>query len=344
MEQVIIDNKIIGKNADVYFISEIGGNFKGIEEGKNIIDAGIKAGIDAIKFQTFEADTITIKNNMFDMDSIGKISQYDLFKKLEPDKNVQHQIVEYANKKNISIYSAPSHIKDLEIMAKFNMPAWKIGSDLATHIPLLEEVAKFNKPIILSTGMCSLKEIELSLNAIAKYHEQIILLHCISDYPAKDNEQNLLAIPKMKEYFGVPVGFSDHTIGAEMSLAAITLGADIIERHFWCEGNIKGSDFILSSTPKEFEYIIKQSKRIKQALGNGIKQPSFHERKNLKTNRISIVSLKNINKGEIFTVENIDIRRPGYGIAPIHFNDIIGKIAKQNIETETPLIWNFIKQ
>ncbi len=343
MEQVIIDNKIIGKNANTYFIAEIGGNFNGFDEGKNIIDAGIKVDIDAIKFQTFEADTVTIKNNMFDMDSIGKISQYDLFKQIEPDKKVQHQIVEYANQKNISIYSAPSHMKDLEIMAKFNMPAWKIGSDLAIHVPLLEEVAKFNKPIILSTGMCSLKEIELSLNAIAKYHEQIVLLHCISDYPAKDDEQNLSVIPKMKKYFGVPVGFSDHTIGAEMSLAAIALGADVIERHFWCEGNTKGSDFILSSTPQELEYIIKQSKRIKQALGNGIKQPSLHERKNLKTNRISVVSLQNIKAGEIFTEANIDVRRPGYGIAPIHFNNIIGKIAKQNIEAETPLKWEFIK-
>ncbi len=343
MEQVKIANHKIGKDCETYFIAEIGGNYTGFDEGKRIIDAGAKVGIHAMKFQTFEADTITIKENMFDMDSIGKVSQYDLFKELEPDKNVQREIIKYSTEKKISTYSAPSHINDLEIMAEFDMPAWKIGSDLATHIPLLEEVAKFNRPIILSTGMCTLKEVEQSLNAIAKYHEQIILLHCISDYPAKDVEQNLSVIPKMKDYFGVPVGFSDHTIGVEMSLAAIALGANAIERHFWCEGNTKGSDFILSSTPEEFEYLIKQSKRLQLALGDGIKQPTIHEQKNLKTNRISVVTLKDIKAGELFTMKNIDIRRPGYGIAPIHFYDIIGKKATINISAETPLKWEFIK-
>lgn len=343
MEQIIINDKTIGKAAQTYFIAEIGGNYQGIDEGKRIIDAGQNAGIDAIKFQTFEADTITIKNNMFDMDSVGKVSQYELFKSLEPNKQVQVQMVDYAKQKKISIYSAPSHLKDIELMAQFDMPAWKIGSDLATHVPLLEEVAKFNKPIILSTGMCTLKEIEISVNAIAKYHEQIILLHCISDYPAKDTEQNLLAIPTLKKHFGVPVGFSDHTIGPEMSLAAIALGADVIERHFWVKGNVKGSDYLISSTPEEFAYIIKQSKRIKQALGDGVKRPSVHEKKNLKTNRISIVSLKNIKAGEKFTGENIDVRRPGYGIAPVHFYDIIGKKARINIEPETPIEWKHIQ-
>ena len=186
---------MIGDDYPCYIIAEIGGLFKNFEEAKRLIDSAIEIGVDAVKFQTLEAETVTTKNNYFDMEATGKISQYELLKDFEIPKEVQMQIVDYANKQGITIFSAPSHINDLEIMKKMNLGIFKIGSDLACHIPLLKKVAELNKPIILSTGMCTLAEVKDSVNAILSTgNNQIIIMHCVSNYPAKPEETNLKVI------------------------------------------------------------------------------------------------------------------------------------------------------
>jgi len=337
-------DKWVGDNHPCYIIAEIGGAFKTFEEGKRLIDSALEINVDAVKFQTFDADTITTKKNMFELENTGKISQYEVFKENEISKELQIEIVNYAKEKGVTIFSAPSHIKDLEVMEKMDLPIYKIGSDLACHIPLLKKVAKFGKPIILSTGMCKMNEIKDSVNAILDSgNDQIILMHCVSDYPTKIDEANLMAITTMKNEFEFPVGYSDHTVGTLASLSAVTIGANVIERHFRDPRNSPGLDDSISLDKEEYSTMIESIRIIEKMIGTGIKMPTKSEQKNLLKNRVSIISVKEISVGTIITPDMIDIRRPGTGIQPIHYDKIIGKKAKKNINREEPISWDMLE-
>ena len=260
MKHVELDGKLVGNGKPCYFVAEIGSMFSNFEEAKRLIDSAIEIGIDAVKFQTFEANTITTKNNLFDMENTGKISQYDLFKKCEISKELQIEVVNYANNKGITVFSAPSHIKDLDIMKKMDIPIYKIGSDLACHTPLLKEVANIGKPIILSTGMCTLEEIRTSVETILSTgNEKLIILHCVSDYPNKPEETNLNAILTLKKEFDLPVGFSDHNIGWSISFGAVSMGANMIERHFRDPNNNSAPDDIVALDKDQFSSLIKST-------------------------------------------------------------------------------------
>ena len=343
MKSIELDGKLIGDGQPCYFIAEIGSLFKNFEEAKRLIDSAIEIGIDAVKFQTFEADTITTKNNLFNMKNTGKISQYELFKKCEISKELQIEVTNYANKKGITIFSAPSHIKDLDIMKKMNLPIYKIGSDLACHIPLLKEVGKIGKPIILSTGMCSLEEIKNSVDAILSTgNDQLIILHCVSDYPNKPEETNLNAILTLKKEFDLPVGLSDHNIGWSISFGAVSMGANLIERHFKDPSNASAPDDIVALDKEQFSSLIESTRLIEKAKGNGIKIPTNSEKKNAITNRVSIISMVEIKAGQTITKNSIDIRRPGTGIHPIHFDSIIGRKVKIDIQKEEPITFDML--
>ena len=343
MNAVRLKNLNVGDLHPCVFVAEIGGMFKNFNEVKRLIDSAIEIGINAIKFQTLEAETITTKNNYFDLEVTGHVSQYDFFKKFEPSKDLQIQIMKYANDCGIIAFSAPSHIKDLELMERMNVPIYKIGSDLACHIPLLKKVAQFQKPIILSTGMCTLQEVKESVDAIlSSGNNQIILLHCVSDYPAKIEESNLNAITTMKKKFNLPTGYSDHTIGLSTSFAAAILGANIIEKHFKHPHNDKSADDIHALNPDEFKMLINSVRDFERSGGTGEKNPTDSEKKYLYNNRVSIISLVNIKKGDMITKELIDVRRPGTGIQPKYFDQIIGKIARIDIEKETPITWDVL--
>lgn len=344
MNSVELDGKIVGDGQPCYFIAEIGSLFKNFEEAKRLIDSAVEIGIDAIKFQTFEANTITTKNNLFDMENTGKISQYELFKKCEISKELQSEVTNYANQKGITVFSAPSHIKDLEIMKRMDLQIYKIGSDLACHIPLLKEVGKIGKPIILSTGMCTLEEIRKSVEAILSTgNKQLAILHCVSDYPNKPEETNLNAILTLKNEFNVPVGLSDHNIGWSISFGAVSMGANIIERHFRDSRNTSAPDDIVALDKEQFASLIKSTRLIEKAKGNGIKVPTVSEKKNATTNRVSIIAIEEIKKDQIITKDFLDIRRPGTGIQPIHFDSIIGKKAKINIMKEEPITFDMLE-
>ena len=247
MKSINLGGNLVGNGYPCYIIAEIGGAFKTFEEAKRLIDSAIEIGLDAIKFQTLEAKTITTKNNFFDMKATGHVSQYKIFKQFELPKELQKKIVNYANEREITIFSAPSHIKDLEIMKEMDLPIFKIGSDLACHIPLLVEVAKLNKPIILSTGMCSMEEVKTSVKSILETgNDQLAILHCVSNYPAKPEETNLNAILTLKNEFNVPVGLSDHSVGGTISLGAVALGANLIEKHFRDPRNSSSPDDVVA--------------------------------------------------------------------------------------------------
>lgn len=344
MKSIKLDKKSVGDGHPCYIIAEIGGLFKNFEEAKRLIDSAIEIGVDSIKFQTLEAETATTKNNFFDMENTGKISQYELLKDFEVPKDVQMEIVKYANSHGITIFSAPSHMKDLDIMKKMDLPIFKIGSDLACHIPLLKEIAKQNKPIILSTGMCSLEEVRESVNVILSTgNDQLAILHCVSNYPAKPEETNLNAIMTLKNEFNVPVGLSDHTIGEIIPLGAVAIGANLIEKHFRDTRNSPSPDDIVALDNERFSSMIGSIRIIEKGMGDGRKIPTYSERKNLLTNRVSIVSLTEIKAGQTISKDSIDIRRPGSGIQPKHFDKIIGKKAKTNIPKEVPLTFDMLE-
>ena len=344
MKTVKIGEKWVGDNNPCYVAAEIGGLFKTFEEAKNLIDSAKEIGFDAIKIQTFEANTITTRKNFFNLGVTGHVSQYDFFQKMEVSKELQLEVVKYANDVGLPIYSAPSHIKDLETMKKMNPPAYKIGSDLACHTQLLKEVAKFDKPIILSTGMCTMDEVKRSVKSILNEgNDQIIILHCVSDYPTKIEESNLNAITTMKNEFDFPVGYSDHTIGTLIPLAASIMGANMLEKHFRHPDNSKHADDLHALTPAEFQNLIKSIRDVESAKGSGIKSPSKSEKENLVTNRVSIVSMTEIPKGTLITQDMLDIRRPGFGIEPYYFYDVIGKKARKNISREEPIMWDTIE-
>ena len=333
MKDVKLGKKYVGDNHPCYFIAEIGGLFREFEEAKRLIDSAINIGVDAVKFQTLEAETITTKNNYFNLGVTGKVLQYDFFKEFEPSKKVQEQVVEYANEKDITIFSAPSHVKDLELMKKLELGIYKIGSDLATHVPLLKTIAKMDKPIILSTGMCTLEEVRTSVEAItSEGNEKLVILHCVSDYPAKPEESNLNVIQTLKGEFGFPVGYSDHTIGTDVSFAAGVLGANVIEKHFRHKMNKSYADDIHALDSSSFEQLIQSIRNVENARGNGKKNPTLSEKKNLTNNRVSIVSIKEIPENTIITEEMINIRRPGTGLEPKNsfqkMNQLLGKCFK----------------
>ena len=344
MKPIKLDNKLVGDGYSCYIIAEIGGLFKNFEEAKRLIDSAVEIGVDSVKFQTLEANTVTTKNNFFDMENTGKISQYELLKDFEIPKDVQIEIVEYANKLGITIFSAPSHIKDLDLMKRMELPIFKIGSDLACHTPLLKEVAKLNRPIILSTGMCNLEEVHQSVKTIHNAgNNQLAILHCVSNYPSSPEETNLNAIITLKKEFDVPVGLSDHSIGETIPLGAVAMGANLIEKHFKDDRNSPSPDSLLALDKKDFSSMLNSIRIIEKAKGDGIKIPTISEQKNLLTNRVSIISMKDIKAGEIISENSIDIRRPGTGIQPIYFKDIIGKKAKVDILKEEPLSFDMLE-
>ena len=344
MKSVQIGSKFIGDKFPCYVVAEIGNLFKNFDEAKRLIDSALEMKIDAIKFQTWDAETLTTKKNLFDLEVTGNVSQYEFHKNIQISQELQFNILEYARKKNLTIFSAPSHMNDIDLMEKMDLPAFKIGSDLACHIPLLKRVAKFQKPIILSTGMCSMDEVKKSVNTIFNEgNEKLILLHCISDYPTKIEESNLNAIIEMKKEFSIPIGFSDHSVGSLVSLSAATMGSNIIEKHLKHPQNSTSPDDVHALTPEQLSKLIQSIRLVELSKGSGKKIPSLSEQKNLVTNRVSIIAMQEIKKGNKITSDMIDIRRPGSGIMPYYYKDVLLKKAKLNISKETPLTWEMLE-
>ena len=343
MKNVKLLSENIGDGFPCYVIAEIGNLFKNFEEAKRLIDSAKEIGINAVKFQTWDIETFTTKNNFFDFEATGHISQYELHKSLQISADLQHQIVDYAKKSNVTIFSAPSHMKDIELMEELDLPFYKIGSDLACHIPLLKEVAKLNKPIILSTGMCTLDEVRNSVEAILSTgNDQLAIMHCVADYPTKPEETNLSAISTLKNEFDLPVGLSDHNIDPVIAIGAVSMGANLIEKHFRDSHNSSSPDDIVALDKDGFRKMIESIRLIEMTKGDGQKNPTKSEKVNLLTNRVSIVSMVEIKAGQTITKDLIDIRRPGTGIQPIHFDSVIGKKAKIDISKEEPITFDML--
>lgn len=333
------------KNKSVYIIAEIGGNFTKFEEAKYMIDAAAECGCDAVKLQTYRAETLTSRRAMFDFETTGKTNQFEMFKSLETDKNLHVRIFEYSRKKGIEIFSTPSHISDVKMLEELGCSIYKIGSDDATNIPFLKEVAGFGKPIILATGMCTLEEVEHSVSAImeAGCHD-ISILHAISLYPTHPIDVNLNAMLALKNRFpNIPVGYSDHTIGPTACICAAAMGAEIIEKHFTYDKNAKGPDHIHSSDPTEMKQIVSMIRDFEIMRGNGIKMPAIGEVVSRINNRKSIVLNRNVKTGERLTRDCFDFKRPGYGILPKDVDYAVGRIFAHDMSQDDVVMWEDLR-
>jgi N-acetylneuraminate synthase len=322
-----------------YIIAEIGGNFTTEEEAFALIDAAKEAGVDCVKLQTYRAETVTTRHAIFNMESISGVTQEEYFKKYELSFESHKTIIDYIQSKNLEWFSTPSHRTDLDVLLKLGMKAIKIGADDANNLPFLTYAAKTGLPVVLSTGMCTLEEIKEAVDTILKESSnKVIILHTVSGYPthAKDVNLNVLETFK-KEFPGFYIGFSDHTLDTLASITAAAMGAMVIERHFTLDRNAEGPDHIVSATPDEMRYIVNTIRKMEVLKGSFIKGPFGPEIENRLNNRKSIVTTSFVKKGDTFTFENLDIKRPGTGIFPRHFYDVLGKIAKKDIEADSIL-------
>lgn len=324
----------------VLIIAEAGVNHNGsIEIAKKLIDKAAEAKADVIKFQTFTADSLVNKNvkkaEYQQKTGNSQESQYDMLKRLELDVDMHKELITYCNKKKIKFLSTPFDLESIDLLNDLGMDIYKIPSGEVTNYPYLKKIAKLKKTIIMSTGMCTLEEVRDALKVLKENGaSDIKLLHCNTEYPTPMKDVNLKAMVTMKNEFNLEVGYSDHTKGIEVPIAAVALGATIIEKHFTLDRNMEGPDHKASLEPEELKEMVHSIRNIELALGSGEKKPSESEMKNINVVRKFIVAKENIKKGEKFTEYNITCKRIGKGISAMQWNKVINKIANKNYVKE----------
>lgn len=327
-------------------IAEAGVNHNGqISLAKRLVDVAAEAGADYVKFQIFKANnlvTIDAKKALYQLrNKDDDDTQYLMLKKLELSDEEYIEIYEYCKKKDIGFMASGFDIQGIKFLIELGCDYLKIPSGEITNLPYLKYVANQGVSVILSTGMSTIQEIESAIVALYKSglsSEKLTLLHCTSEYPAPLDTVNLKVIERLKDTFKVKVGYSDHTVGVTVSLAAVALGADIIEKHFTLDKNMDGPDHNMSLCPEELNQLVRGIRDIEISMGNGTKKPTPMELKNALHVRKSLVASKYISKGEVFSENNITSKRPGNGISPMHIDQIIGKIATRSFNIDDLII------
>lgn len=323
-------------NNHVFIIAEAGDNHNGnYDIALKLVDVAVEAGADCVKFQTFITENVVCKNAkkaQYQIENTGcDDTQYNMIKKLELSFHQFRNIKKYCDKKGIIFLSTPFDLDSIAFLNEIGIPFWKIPSGEVTNLPYLIKIAKTGQDIIMSTGMCSMEEIAESINVLIENGAgSISLLHCNTEYPTPYEDVNLRAMQTLADTFHVNVGYSDHTLGIEIPIAAVALGARIIEKHFTLDKNMDGPDHKASLEPDELKNMVSSIRHIETALGSFAKFPTPSERKNIDIARKSIVAKKDIIIGEKFTEDNLTTKRPGNGISPMKWFDIIGKYAKRN--------------
>lgn len=340
----MLDIVVNSSHNKIYIVAEIGGNFTTFEEARVLIDAAHACGVDAIKLQTYRAETISSKKAIFDMENTGITSQFDLFKKYEIDETLHRQVFDYIQSKGLDWFSSPSHETDVDMLEKIGVSAYKIGSDDAVNIPFLKYIARKGKLIILATGMCTMEEVKEAVSVIlGEGSSQLVLLHAVTSYPTHPEHVNLLAMKKMMDEFDLPVGYSDHTIGTVACLAAAAMGAVVLEKHFTIDKNADGPDHMLSADPFEMKTIVEQVRTLEKMLGSGIKMPAASEHITRLNNRKSVVAAKSLPAGHLLTLQDINIKRPGFGIAPKFSEQLIGCVLNRPLDEDEVITWSDVR-
>lgn len=324
----------------VFIIAEAGDNHNGdINLAYKLVDVAVEAGADCVKFQTFITEEIISKKAEmaeYQKKNTGiSESQFEMVKKLELSFDDFKKIKAYCDQKGIIFLSTAFDLPSVKFLNQIQIPFWKIPSGEITNLPYLEAIAKTGKKIVMSTGMASLKEIEAALNVLkVNGAKDITLLHCNTEYPTPMEDVNLLAMIQMRNLFNCEVGYSDHTQGIEVPIAAVTLGARIIEKHFTLDKNMPGPDHKASLEPEELKLMVTSIRNIEKALGDGIKKVSKSEKKNIEIARKSITAKKMIKKGETFSIDNITCKRPGNGISPMEWYNVLGQKAMKDFKED----------
>lgn len=324
----------------VKIIAEAGVNHNGnIIIAKKMIDFAKEAGVDYIKFQTFIPENLVSKYakkaEYQKITTASDESQLQMLRKLMLSKNEFIELSDYCKATSIGFISTPFDLESVDFLNSFNMDFWKVPSGEITNLPYLVEIAKTGKQIILSTGMSDLDEIDAALNVLhSNGAGKITLLHCNTQYPTPIEDVNLNAMLTLKDRYNCDVGYSDHTLGIEVPIAAVALGATVIEKHFTLGSNMEGPDHRSSLEPKEFKSMVSAIRNIEKALGTGNKVASPSETENKDIARKSIVASRMIKKGEVFSKDNITTKRPGSGISPMRWYNVIGAVAKRDFQED----------
>ena len=320
-------------------IAEAGVNHNGsIQMAKELIDAAKNCGVDYVKFQTTKGpEAVTSrfarmadyqKNNLREDES-----QLEMLRKILLKMDDFGELRDYCNEKDVKFLSTPFDLESVDYLAGLGMDYMKVPSGEITNLPYLRKIARIHIPVIMSTGMCSLGDVEAAMYVLTNNglkESEISLLHCNTEYPTPFADVNLNAMLTLKQCFGVRVGYSDHTKGIEVPIAAVAMGAEIIEKHFTLDKNLPGPDHVASLEPQELKSMVDSIRNIEKALGNGLKKVSSSEQKNISIARKSIIAACEIKKGEVFTEDNLTVKRPGNGISPMKWDEVVGKIAKRD--------------
>jgi N,N'-diacetyllegionaminate synthase len=340
VKKIRIDGRLLGVGEPTFIVAEIGVNHNGsVHMARKLIDAAKDAGADSVKFQSFKTERIVTKyaeKAVYQKETTDpKKSQFSMLKKLELGDAEIKELHHYAQKRNILFLSSAFDEESVDLLDSLDVPAFKVASGELTNLPLLRHMANKKRPMILSTGLSTLDEIEEALAVITEEGvEEIILLHCVTSYPAKEEEANLKVMDLLRRQFGFPVGFSDHTLSITVPIAAAALGAVLIEKHFTLDKTLLGPDHRASLEPTEFKEMVKGIRDVEKALGDGMKRLTANEEEIKKAARRSIVAKTRIPKGTIIRENMVDFKRPGTGLEPKNLCKIVGKRTKKDIEPD----------
>lgn len=347
-KEIYIDNRIITEESPAYIIAEMSANhLMSFERAKDIIYRLKDSGADAVKLQTYTADTITIDCNNPEFQIHGGLwdgeTLYTLYQKAYTPWEWQQELVKYANSLGLSCFSSPFDLTAVDFMNRIGMPAFKVASYEINDIPMLRKIARIGKPIIISTGTAYLEDIERALRICKEEgNEQVVLLKCTSAYPCPYEDMNLNVIPLMRKTFDCMVGLSDHTLGSEVTLGAIALGAKVIEKHVTIKREDGGPDAAFSMEIEEFTAMVRQIRNLEKALGKATFELT-DKQKEARGGTRSLYIVKDLKKGEVLTEDNVRSIRPGKGLHTMYYDQILGKTVKQDTKKGTPLSWNMIE-
>jgi len=331
------------KNSHTFIIAEIGVNHNGdINLAKQMIKSASECGVDAVKFQTFKSEDLVTENAKtadYQQKNTNENSQLEMLKKLELSFDDFKELKDYASKYDVMFISSPFDIDSVDLLEKLNVPLYKLGSGELTNFELIDYIQDTDKPIIISTGMATLDEIRETYDFI-KNKENLIMLHCITGYPTEFSEANLNFIKTLQVEFDVPIGFSDHSPGIELPIAAVALGACVVEKHFTLDKNLEGPDHKASLNPVEFKAMVDAIRNVEVAMGDGIRTFSVNELEIKKVARKSIVLNEDVSKGTSIKRDMLSIKRPGTGIPPKFIEDVVGRKAINDLKANSVLKWD----
>lgn len=341
--EIRIGQRVIGEAHPPFVIAELGYSFRSVGEALQSVDAAAEAGVDAIKIQTFRADTITTRSVDFPAEAGGS-NQYEEFKQYEIDEATHRAIFARARQRGLLPLSTPSHFDDVELLERVGIDIYKIGSDDLTNLPFLDYVARRGKPVIFSSGMATLAEVDEAIRVMRNTgNERLVLLQCVSNYPVEDASiLNLRVIETYRQAFPVLVGYSDHSMTLTAAVLAVALGAVVIERHFVLDKKLPVPDAFFSADVTEMSALVRAVREAHAMLGSGHKAPAATEGKMRIDARKGLVARRRIARGQVITPDDLIVKRPGSGILPRDYDRVIGRRAQRDIETDEVITWDMV--